>query len=321
MTTINMTLFIQEVSEKKRYLSGLVAEPIETISRECMTLLEDVEQLDLYLQEAILLLPYCTRLYVTDQDFCQLSSNVASGDIDKNFRHQDLSQRPYLQATIPLKGLILSDIYQDACSEQVCITLVQAIQYNKDLTGFVFADFNFDHLPLPEKVSGLITNWHQFKGDPAIRGSLFSQERIHNQLDKNIHQVHEVIQKLLLNYGVFHFKLHYSSSRITLWFYDKPHHYCLHSVDDLMSEKIFTLYPSSDYPDDGLLDEQKIDIILKQFRELRFIDENVYLRSGSVNIINGMVGLNFSCDGTHYIPAEEFIENSMNYWIGNMSIA
>jgi hypothetical protein len=33
------------------------------------------------------------------------------------------------------------------------------------------------------------------------------------------------------------------------------------------------------------------------------MDENIDLRSGSLNIYNGIVGLNFSCDGSHYMPS------------------
>jgi len=40
---------------------------------------------------------------------------------------------------------------------------------------------------------------------------------------------------------------------------------------------------------------------------LRHKDDSIYLRSGSLNIINGMVGLVFSCDGSHYIEYQEFL--------------
>jgi hypothetical protein len=57
--------------------------------------------------------------------------------------------------------------------------------------------------------------------------------------------------------------------------------------------------------------------VLNRFRELRFIDENIYLRSGSLNIFNGMVGLNFSCDGSHYMPWSDFLSLDMDFWIGS----
>jgi hypothetical protein len=46
------------------------------------------------------------------------------------------------------------------------------------------------------------------------------------------------------------------------------------------------------------------------------MDETIYLRSGSLNIINGIVGLNFSCDGSHYMPVEDFLEKGGDFWFG-----
>ncbi|MFZ0469075.1 MAG: hypothetical protein WAL92_09160 [Thiogranum sp.] len=40
------------------------------------------------------------------------------------------------------------------------------------------------------------------------------------------------------------------------------------------------------------------------------------LRTASVNVINGLVGLNFSCDGTHYLPVSEFLEKDHRFWFG-----
>ena len=56
--------------------------------------------------------------------------------------------------------------------------------------------------------------------------------------------------------------------------------------------------------------------IFEIFRTLRFADENIYLRAGSLNIINGMVGLNFSCDGSHYMRFDEFLDKNVDFWFG-----
>lgn len=45
----------------------------------------------------------------------------------------------------------------------------------------------------------------------------------------------------------------------------------------------------------------------------------IYLRSGSLNIVNGKVGLNFSCDGTHYLNYDEFLEKGLDFWLGDDS--
>ena len=35
-----------------------------------------------------------------------------------------------------------------------------------------------------------------------------------------------------------------------------------------------------------------------------------------MNIFNGMVGLNFSCDGSHYVSWSEFLDMSLSFWLG-----
>jgi hypothetical protein len=59
---------------------------------------------------------------------------------------------------------------------------------------------------------------------------------------------------------------------------------------------------------------EQIRPVLEKFRELRFMDEMLYLRSGTLNIFNGMVGLTFSCDGSHYIPVDEFLAMGSDFW-------
>ena len=49
----------------------------------------------------------------------------------------------------------------------------------------------------------------------------------------------------------------------------------------------------------------------------RVADEQIYLRAGSLNLINGMVGLNFSCDGSHYLSARDFLNASEARWFGS----
>ena len=62
--------------------------------------------------------------------------------------------------------------------------------------------------------------------------------------------------------------------------------------------------------------ESAIAPIFEQFKALRFSDETIYLRSGSLNLVNGTVALNFSCDGSHYLNYREFLERGLDFWIG-----
>ena len=55
--------------------------------------------------------------------------------------------------------------------------------------------------------------------------------------------------------------------------------------------------------------------VLGEFRRLRTQDEQLYLRSGSLNVVNGQVGLNFSCDGSHYLDHADFLTNAGQLWV------
>ena len=36
--------------------------------------------------------------------------------------------------------------------------------------------------------------------------------------------------------------------------------------------------------------------------------ETIYLRNASINLVNGMIGMTFSCDGSHYIDHKTFFD-------------
>jgi hypothetical protein len=76
------------------------------------------------------------------------------------------------------------------------------------------------------------------------------------------------------------------------------------------------LYPRRPYPDDALIPKDEFPRILDSMRQLRVADETLYLRSASINIFNGMLSLTFSCDGSHYMSWEEFLERDMSFWVG-----
>jgi len=158
--------------------------------------------------------------------------------------------------------------------------------------------------------------WKQYRGDPAIRGGLFEQCRVRSAMDDQFNETFAQIERLMCQHGVFHAKLHFSSSRATLWLYSDPCRYRVLSVDELLTVTPCPASPSTHYPLHAVVAAQNIRPVLEMFRTLRFSDEQLYLRSGSLNLINGLVGLNFSCDGSHYLPADEFLASPLARWFG-----
>lgn len=149
--------------------------------------------------------------------------------------------------------------------------------------------------------------WLQIKGDPSVRAFLFQQERQASLFDEHLDQLHRLVYALLTRKGVFHAKLHYSSSQLTCWFYDDPYNYKIYVKEEIFEPDFIDSFPSLSYEGrKPLIDRNRIDQIMGEFKRLRLSDEQIYLRSASLNRINGMVGMNFSCDGSHYIEHEEF---------------
>ena len=60
--------------------------------------------------------------------------------------------------------------------------------------------------------------------------------------------------------------------------------------------------------------------ILERLRALRLADENIYLRTSSINLFNGMVSLTFSCDGSHYLRYDEFLGKNAGFWFGTAAL-
>lgn len=160
-------------------------------------------------------------------------------------------------------------------------------------------------------------HWKQYRGDPAIREGLFAQCRVRSAMDERFDETCARIEALMSRHGVFHAKLHFSSSRATLWRYTDPYRYRVLSVDELLTATPCSDCPLTRYPEEAIVEPHHIRAVLEMFRILRFSDEQLYLRSGSLNVINGIVGLNFSCDGSHYLPALEFLASPYTRWFGS----
>ena len=149
--------------------------------------------------------------------------------------------------------------------------------------------------------------WIQIKGDPSIRAQLFNQSHVESLFDASIDRVHAIVRALLARKGVFHAKIHYSSSQLTCWFARDPFCYEKFVREEVLEDGFVGRFPDSDHAGRApVIDDVHIARLLDEFRRLRLTDETVYLRNGAVNRINGMINMSFSCDGTQYIDHRTF---------------
>ena len=160
---------------------------------------------------------------------------------------------------------------------------------------------------MPEK-------WLQVRGDPSVRAFLFAQQRVESLFDTHVDQVHDIVRELVTTRGVFHAKVHYSSSQLTLWFSDDAYRYRVYVKEEVLAPGFlqqFRLQSAAHLK--PVLDVSGVDDIFAEFRRLRLSDQTIYLRNGSINLINGMIGMNFSCDGAHYIDHKTFFDKLENF--------
>ncbi|MES9928749.1 MAG: hypothetical protein ABW158_11595 [Candidatus Thiodiazotropha sp. 6PDIVS] len=158
--------------------------------------------------------------------------------------------------------------------------------------------------------------WLQVKGDPSVREFLFQQSRQTSLFDENLDQIHRIICAMCITKGAFHVKAHYSSSQLTCWFYDDPYNYRVYVKEEVLAPNFLDGFPSLSYEGrQPNIDQNQLALTLGEFKRLRFSDEQVYLRSASVNRLNGMIGMNFSCDGSHYIQHDEFFQRLREFGV------
>jgi len=306
----------QAISSKKEALAKIVNQPLAEVAVRCAEVWADPDAIDQVLLKAHVEIPYAHLLFVLNIDGIQISSNVEKDNADLTWRGRDQSQRPYLMKNLPYKGVMLSSLYMSLRTYKQCITVLHSINRGEQLLGFVCADFSVADLPEPSQHAKQDFHWTQFKGDPAVRGTVFMQERTQSLLDEHIDEVLDLIEILMVEHGIFHTKIHFSSGRVSMWLLEDPFSYRIYTTDELINPDICLAFPQYPYHKDAKIPPEKVKETLEQFRALRFADETIYLRSSSINLMNGILGLTFSCDGSHYMPYDEFLERDLAFWLG-----
>jgi hypothetical protein len=294
----------------------MLIDPMRRAARRCVKAWDDRPELDRWLLASIPKVPYVTYLYALDANGRQISANAsADGLLEQDFG-RDRSARPYMQDLDPNRDMTLSEAYISLRVGRPSVTAIQRVYRDGELVGYIGADFDLRGLPITKDLYAEPERWRQIKGDPAIRGHVFQQCRVQSRLDESIDMILPVLEELVHEHGVFHLKIHFSSSRATIWLLDDPYRYRLLEFDDLVDPDVCLAFPHVAYPADAVVPKAKIGPILDTFRHLRYADETIYLRAGSINIFNGTVGLNFSCDGSHYIPVDQFLARDSKFWDG-----
>ncbi len=313
----NKTTLQNTVTQQRQELKNLLFESMSEVAEACAKQINNREALEIILTDEMSKAEYCKYLWVLDKHARQITNNVKRSGLKEGQVGRDRAARPYLQRALKGESYYLSDAYISRNRKRPSLTAIKII-YDSDgrVSGYLGADFDLRELPNTAAAYNNEKNWQQVKGDPAIRSGLFTQQRVESAMDAQIDDVLSVVKELILAHGVFHAKFHFSSSRATIWQVDNPFDYQILNIDELSHPDICLAFPLQKYFGKATVNKNSIKVIFQQFKDLRFSDENIYLRAASLNVVNGMVGLNFSCDGSHYMHYEEFLEKNMKFWFG-----
>jgi len=304
------------VHSQRIALAKMLSDPLAHIAQRCESVWGQREELDKILMEGITTVPNCLFMYALDIRGVQLSDNISRSGLMPEHFGRDRSDRPYMREAVPSWGFLLSDAYLSLRINRPSLTALQVVTRGEETLGYIGADFDLRDLPVTSEVYEESHDWRQIKGDPAIRGSVFYQRRVDSLMDNNMETACAIIQELVTDRGMFQGVIHFSSSRATIWFGDDPYRYRILDAEALSDPDICMLYPASRYPDDALIPAEQISPVLNGMCKLRMADETLYLRSSSINIFNGMISLTFSCDGTHYMSWQEFLQKDTTFWTG-----
>ena len=307
----------EAIHHQRIALAELLSAPLADLAARCADVWGSREELDIVLSDGLRAVPYCLFLYAMDANGIQISDNVGIGGLLPEHYGRDRSSRPYMKEAVPPWGFLLSDAYLSLRVNRPSLTALQVVRRNDEMLGFIGADFDLRDLPATTGHYEESIDWRQIKGDPSIRSTVFQQQRVESLMDRNMDPACAILHELITERGLFQAVIHFSSSRASLWLVDDPFTYRILNFEEIIDPDICLAYPRHDYHERAIVPEDQVAKVFELFKELRFADENVYLRAGSLNIINGMVSLNFACDGSHYMRFDEFIEKGMDFWFGS----
>ncbi len=303
------------VHRQREDLAKVLHAPIAHLADACACAWCDREQLNRVLMENFKAIPFATYIYVLDTNGIQCSDNIGADGIVPNHFGRDRSSRTYMQEPVPVWGFLLSDAYISPNAARPSLTGLHLVRDGDTTLGYVGADFDLRNLPVAVAAYEEPRSWRQIRGDPSIRASLFQQSRVESQMDRNIDQALSILEDFAVEHGMFQTVIDFSSSRATAWFMDDPFRYRLLDHEALADPDICLTYPRHAYPPDTLIPQPKIRAVLAAMRELRLTDQTIYLRSASINVFNGMVSATFSCDGSHFMGYEEFLNRAGPFWL------
>ncbi len=307
------------IHQQREALAHMLRKPLEQLAAHCARAWGNREALDAVLRAGFPGIPHCSVLYCVGADGSRVCNNAGPRGAASSHPGRDLARRLHMKAAMSIRGFLLSEAYISPDEHRPSLTALQAIHRNGRLVGHLGADFDLRDLPVTSELYDEPEDWRQVKGDPAIRSTVFQQSRTESPLDRHLGLALSILEELLTARGVYQCQIHFSKSLATLWTLGDPLRYRILDHETLCDPDICLIYPPHPYPPDAAIAPNEVGRILDTLPTLRLTDPTIYLRMASINLINGMVSVTFSCDGSHYMPHGEFLKKDTSFWFGHDS--
>ncbi len=328
------------VTQQRDILTKTLYKPLRALGDQCAEAFGDRAALEAALQAAFPSVPYCKFLYVLDANGRQITSNMSRDGLLAEHFGRDRSDRPYVREALferdalansrvqhyqqwgdigedgPAADFLLCTAYISLRALRPSLTAIQFVRGSEGgVLGFVGADFALRDLPQASALYQDPRRPRRVDVDYPRVDAPSGSSRLASKMDAHLDTVIRVMEELVLVHGVYHIMLHFSSSQAVIWVVDDPFRYRLLAMNELTNPGICLAYPKCPYPEGALVPAERVREVLDNMRTLRSTEGRFYLRTGTVNIFNGMVSLNFSSDSSHYVPYEEFLTMDYSFWI------
>lgn len=149
--------------------------------------------------------------------------------------------------------------------------------------------------------------WTQFNGDSTPVG--LTSPRKQSLFDDRIDELLKMAGQLLTRLNVFHLKIHFSNNQLACWTYDNPYAYVVFAGEEVFDRDFSDHFNRLQMPLVCDIHASQVAGILAEFKRLRMVEQGPYLHAASINRVNGLIELSFSCDSSHYLPHQEFCES------------
>ena len=164
----------KEIHHQRVALAEMLSTPLAELADQCAKVWGSREDMAIVLNDGFRSVPHCLFLYALDSSGIQISDNISIGGLLPEHFGRDRSVRPYMKEVVPPWGFLLSDAYLSLRVNRPSLTALQVVRKDDKMLGFIGADFDLRDLPATTEHYEESVDWRQIKGDPSIRGTVFS---------------------------------------------------------------------------------------------------------------------------------------------------